>query len=99
MKLPCLRRPKPIIQQLHDLKEEYEIELEKLKQKVSDFDTTVLMHENQKLREENKQLKEKIKIYEQFSPRIIDGRNPYKEIGNEKYTLEHINQDVRYTKE
>lgn len=73
-------RPKPTIQkELKDLKKEYENELLKLKRKVSDFDTSVVMWENRKLREENKKLKEKIEIYEKcISSSHIDGKNPDK---------------------
>lgn len=64
MILTSLRHKSTIQKELKDLKKEYENELLKLKRKVSDFDTSVVMWENQKLREENKKLKEQIEIYE-----------------------------------
>ena len=54
------------IRELEDLKNEYQNELDKLKRKVSDFDTTVLMYENNRLREENRQLRQLISVYEKF---------------------------------
>ena len=58
------------LKDLEALKEEYENELDKLKRKVSSFDTTVLMHENNRLRDENKRLRELIRVYEKFVPNI-----------------------------